>query len=194
LSGSSSSEREGQQQRYQQQLHAAGVEAAPADCQWQLRKRLSMPQFTAHLNRLKGSNPAAVVPPGLGSSAPAASSSARHSHSACAAVPAGAGSTLSWVASFAVPSAQRAMSPDRYRVRNPQACGVAVLGNSNAGTGVRRASSNSGGGRIYRADNASTRQLLVLSPHGSSGSEQVQRLIRPASAPRGCSRLSPRRR
>jgi hypothetical protein len=150
-SNSSSSEQEGQQQ-----LRAAGFEGAPGNSQWQLRKRLSMPQFTAHLDRLKGSNPAAVAPPGPGSAAAAAASSARPSHSAYAAMPAGADSTTSWVAFLTASPAQRALSPDRYRVGNSQGCGVAVLGNSNAGAGVRRASSNSRGGGFHRANSAST--------------------------------------
>jgi hypothetical protein len=135
---------------------ATAAGAAVAASQWQLRKRLSLPQFTGHLSRLKGL-----------STAPAPS---RVGH---AAAPGGGGTAWSTSAA-ALSGGRRALSA----AAGPQA------GNRVGGV--------YGGSR--RSSSSNTCQLLVLSPRCSSSGEPMQCMLRPASAPRGCSRLSPRRR
>lgn len=174
LTGSSSNWPSSSEQEYQQpqqqglgympagapggaDIKAAGAQgAAAAAGQWQLRKRLSLPQFTGHLSRLKGL-----------STVPAAS---RVGH---AAAPGGGGTAWSTSAA-ALSGGRRALSA----AAGPQA--------GNRVGGVY--------GSSRRSSSSNTCQLLVLSPRGSSSGEPMQCMLRPASAPRGCSRLSPRRR
>lgn len=132
---------------------SADGQAAGAAGQWQLRKRLSLPQFTVHISRLKGC-----------AAAPAASRSGGHGTTA-------GGGAAAWRPSAdALPGGQRAAS---------------------AAAGCQRGNR---GGRVHSSSSTSVCQLLVLSPRSSSSGDPRHCLLRPASPPRGGSRLSPRRR
>jgi hypothetical protein len=161
-----------QQQHESQQQHSSITSAAATDgCEWQHKRSISLAQFTHHLNRLRAGTAGAAA---AGSSAPrvSAGSSMGSSFQLSAAAAAGA-----------VPSHARPFSPDRVAASNRTASAAAA-----ASAGRQRAASS---GRAHSSGRA---QLLVLSPRNSEGMDPVQQhLVRPASAPRGCSRLSPRR-
>lgn len=154
---------------------------------WQRKKSLSLQQLTAHLNRLKGSvTPTAGVAAGL-----AAAVRPRHStHAALpasrAAAAAGGGIPNGAAAAQLSRSAQRLQSPDRARSRHFGGSQAAPVGGGLGGAGQA-------GSRVVRACSVRACRLLVLSPRGSSCGDQVQCLVRPASAPKSRSRLSPPR-
>jgi hypothetical protein len=164
----------------QQQQHLSSASAAAGEeCEWQLRRCISLAQFTHQLNRLRAGTAGAAA---TGSIA----------HRGCMS----AGSTRSPGSHFQ-PSARAAAGAVSGHARRPFSPDRAASSNRTAAaarscsTGRQGAASSSSG----RACSSSRCQLLVLSPRNSDGLDPVQQqhLVRPASAPRSCSRLSPRR-
>lgn len=186
VTGSGVQQHQGQQQQPWQLLPGEAAPTAAGASTWRLKRKLSLQQFTSHLSRLRGCTPA--------SSTAAGGACVSGLDPCCLA---GGQPKQPWPCTLPSAAGQRGLSPDRCQARTFASARASGSSSSQASQVLDPAGSvgsnrpRSGGTAVGSC------QLLVLSPRASninsSCTDHIQCLVRPASAPRASSRLSPRR-